>query len=148
MASKNFDVEDDRHYISLLQDIINRMAANSANCKTWLVTILAALLAVQASLTELRGIVWIGLIPTVSFYFLDSYYLGLERRFIKIEGRFVSEKKEGHDTTQLQYDFNAKGVMTDVKATFLAMGSTSTWPFYIAIIVVVVLIGKGVILFA
>lgn len=75
------------------------------------------------------------------FYVLDSYYLGLERRFIKIEGRFVKEKKAGGDTTELQYDFNVKGVMSDVKATILAMGSTSTWPFYIAIIVVVVVIG-------
>lgn len=141
MASKIFDVEDDRHYISLLQENINRMAANSANCKTWLVTILAALLAVQASIVELRGIVWIALIPAVLFYLLDSYYLGLERRFIKLEGRFVKEIKAGGDTTQLQYDFNVKGVMSDVKATFLAMGSTSTWPFYIAIIVVVVVIG-------
>ncbi len=30
--------EDDRHYISLLQENINRMAGNSANCKGWLLT--------------------------------------------------------------------------------------------------------------
>ena len=147
MAGKLFSEEDDRHYVSLLQENINRMALNSANCKTWLVTILAALLAIQASLPELRGLVWIALIPTILFYFLDSYYLGLERRLIKIEERFVTEKKAGNDTTQFQYDFNVKGIMTDCKAIFFAMVSTSTWLFYLTIIVIVVLIGKGIILF-
>ena len=147
MASNIFSEEDDRNYISLLQENINRMASNSANCKTWLITILAALLAVQASLSELRGLVWIALIPTVLFYFLDSYYLGLERRFIKIEERFINEKRTGHDTTQMHYDFKTKSIMSDCKATFYAMGSTSTWLFYLTIIAIVILIGKGVILF-
>ena len=147
MASNIFSEEDDRNYISLLQENINRMASNSANCKTWLITILAALLAVQASLPELRGLVWIALIPTVLFYFLDSYYLGLERRFIKIEERFINEKRAGHDTTQMHYDFKTKSIMSDRKATFYAMGSTSTWLFYLTIIAIVILIGKGVILF-
>lgn len=60
MAKHNFSEEDDRQYISLLQENINRMASNSANCKTWLVTILAALLAIQISLQELR--VYFGLL--------------------------------------------------------------------------------------
>ena len=147
MSGSLFSEEDDRHYISLLQENINRMASNSASCKTWLVTILAALLAVQASLPELRGLVWIAIIPTILFYFLDSYYLGLERRFVRLEERFVAEKKVGKDTAQLQYDFKTKGIMSDCKATFLAMGSTSTWLFYLTIIVIVALIGKGIILF-
>lgn len=147
MAKHVFSEEDDRHYISLLQENINRMASNSANCKTWLVTILAALLAIQASLRELQGILWIALIPAILFYLLDSYYLGLERRFIKIEGAFVEDEKQEANTTSMLYNFNTKSIMSDSKATWEAMGSTSTWPFYLAIIVLVVLIGKGIILF-
>ena len=37
--------EDDRHYISLLQENINRMAGNSANCKGWLLTLVSAITA-------------------------------------------------------------------------------------------------------
>ena len=35
-----------QHYISLLQDNINRMAANSSSCKTWMITLVAAIFAV------------------------------------------------------------------------------------------------------
>ena len=34
--------EDDRQYLQMMQDNITRMAANSSNCKSWLVTIVAA----------------------------------------------------------------------------------------------------------
>lgn len=140
MAMHNFSEEDDRHYISLLQENINRMASNSANCKTWLVTILAALMAIQVSLQELQGILWIALIPAVLFYVLDSYYLGLERRFIKIERAFVEKEQQGEDLSQMLYNFNTKGVMSDGKATWNAMGSTSTWLFYLTVIVVIVVV--------
>lgn len=140
MATHSFNEEDDRHYISLLQENINRMASNSANCKTWLVTILAALLAIQISIEELRGILWIAIIPTILFYFLDSFYLGIERRFIQIEGKFVKAKKNEGDVDSLIYDFNTKAVSSDKIATWKAMGSTSTWPFYLTIIAIIVVI--------
>lgn len=38
------DSEPTRHYLSMLQDNITRMATNSANCKTWTITIVTALL--------------------------------------------------------------------------------------------------------
>lgn len=140
MAKHNFTEEDDRHYISLLQENINRMASNSANCKTWLVTILAALLAIQISLQELQGILWIALVPAVLFYVLDSYYLGLEHRLIKIEGIFVKHEKTDESLSSLLYNFNTKGIMSDRKATWKAMWSVSTFPFYITIILIIVVI--------
>ena len=137
MAKHNFSEEDDRHYISLLQENINRMASNSANCKTWLVTIIAALLAIQISLKELQGILWVALVPAILFYVLDSFYLGLERRFIKIEQAFVKKEKNGDDISSYLYNFYTKSVMGDIKATWRAMGSFSTWPFYLTIVVVI-----------
>ena len=138
MAKHNFTEEDDRHYISILQENINRMASNSANCKTWLVTILAALLAIQVSLQELQGILWIALIPTILFYILDSYYLGLERRFIKIENNFVEHEKADNTLYSRLYDFDTKSIMGDGKATWQAMGSASTFPFYITVVLIIV----------
>lgn len=140
MAKHNFTEEDDRHYILLLQENINRMASNSANCKTWLVTILAALLAIQVSLQELQGILWIALIPALLFYLIDSYYLGLERRFIKIENNFVEHEKTDDALSSLLYNFDTKAIMSDGKATWQSMGSASTFPFYITIILIIVVV--------
>ena len=85
--------ENDRHYISLLQENINRMAGNSANCKGWLLTLVSAIAALQLTAVDLRGILWIAPFLIVLFYYLDSYYLGLERKFIKLEEDFVEKAK-------------------------------------------------------
>ena len=40
--------EDARQYLQMMQEYITRMAGNSANCKTWLVTLTTGLLAIGA----------------------------------------------------------------------------------------------------
>lgn len=46
--NKKYDMKEKssvQAHISMMQSIINRMAANSANCKLWCITIMAAILA-------------------------------------------------------------------------------------------------------
>ena len=44
--------EDERQYLQMMQDNITRMATNSANAKTWLVTIVAAFLAIGCNIKD------------------------------------------------------------------------------------------------
>ena len=131
--------ESDRHYISLLEECINRMAANSANCKTWLVSLVAAILALQLTGPELRSILWVALGLIVIFFILDSYYLSLERKFIVVVKNFVSavqDKNDEHLSTGI-YSFNIKSV-TDKRATvYSAFFSLSTLPFYLTLFLIV-----------
>ena len=124
--------ESDRHYISLLQENINRMATNSANCKTWLVTLVAAILALQLTSKELQSILWVALGLIVLFYILDSYYLGLERRFIAVEKDFVkaAKEKEKDEMTKNIYSFDIDAIKDNDATICSAMGSPSTWLFY------------------
>lgn len=134
--------ENDRHYISLLQENINRMASNSANCKGWLLTLVSAIAALQLTAADLRGILWIAPVLIVLFYYLDSYYLGLERKFIKLEGEFVKKMKgktEDNHTEEL-YSFNIKSVNDKRATTWNAMGSESTLPFYLVLFLIVLII--------
>ena len=131
--------ESDRHYISLLQENINRMATNSANCKTWLVTLVAAILALQLTSKELQSILWVALGLIVLFYILDSYYLGLERKFIAVEKDFVkvAKEKEKDEMTKDIYSFDIDSVKDDDATTCSAMCSASTAPFYIILFLIV-----------
>lgn len=134
--------EDDRHYISLLQENINRMAGNSANCKGWLLTLVSAITALQLTATDLRGILWIAPVLIALFYYLDSYYLGLERKFIKLEGEFVKKAKENtedHHTEGL-FSFNIESIKDMRATTWRAMGSKSTLPFYLVLFLIVLVI--------
>lgn len=134
--------ESDRHYISLLQENINRMATNSANCKTWLVTLVAAILALQLTSKELQSILWVALGLIVLFYILDSYYLGLERKFIAVEKDFVkaAKNKGEEEITEGVYSFNIKAVTDPYATTCSAMKSPSTRPFYGILFLIVLVI--------
>lgn len=76
----SFSSSEVQGFISQLDSIINRMANNSANVKNWLMTLLAAAIAIQWSQNNLDKISWL-LVPTVLFMLTDMYYLGMERRF-------------------------------------------------------------------
>lgn len=70
-------------HVELVQGVINRMASNSFLLKGWSVTLVAGLFAVVSS-----GGHWaysaIGLLPSLSFWWLDAYYLRQEKLFRKL----------------------------------------------------------------
>lgn len=130
--------EDDRHYMQMLQDIITRMANNSSNCKTWMVSIFTAIMALQLTVDALRPYLWIVLIPDVLFYYLDGYYLGLENDFRNLQSDFIEVRKSS-DTNEPLYNFNFKNTPSFKEGTCLRKGlkSTATWPIYVAIALIV-----------
>ena len=82
--------DDDRQYIEMLQGNIERMASNSANCKTWMVTIVSALMALQCSMDDLNWWILSGMLPILLFWYLDVYYLHLERGMRNRETDFLN----------------------------------------------------------
>src|SRR4051794_8305121 len=62
------------------QAVISRLANNQVQVKTWCVTALAALAALAVNNKE-QGPLAIGLVVLCTFFFLDAYYLALERHF-------------------------------------------------------------------
>lgn len=70
-------------HLEFIQAIINRMNSNSFQLKGWAITIVSALLALYASSSNITYI-FIAIVPTMIFWFLDSYYLQLERKFRKL----------------------------------------------------------------
>ena len=133
------DSEPTRHYLSMRQDNITRMATNSANCKTWTITIVTALLALTLADKAITGYLKVLYIPVFLFYLLDSYYLSVEKRFRKIEEEFVCKAKIGEDTNDLLYSFHIHKY-TWYKQLFYATTSISVWPFYLIIVIVLTLI--------
>ena len=71
--------EDERLYLQMMQDNISRMASNSSNCKNWMVMIVAALLAVSFDISSMNWWLLLIALPIFLFWWLDAYYLKLER---------------------------------------------------------------------
>lgn len=72
--------EDNRKHLEFLQNIIARLNTNSFQIKGLSVTLVTGLLAVYAT-TPKALFLFIGILPTFFFWFLDSYYLQQERKF-------------------------------------------------------------------
>lgn len=72
--------EEKRKHLEFIQSIITRMNTNSFQIKGLAITLVSALLAIYASTPKIVFI-FIGIPPTLLFWFLDSYYLQQERKF-------------------------------------------------------------------
>lgn len=116
--------------MNLLQENITRMANNSANCKNWLVAIIAGALAVSfvkenalylpRILTLLISVTWL-------FYFLDCFYLGIERRMKDAEKAFVKAcQVEKGEPEKLFMTFSDK-VPEDEEVNKIVKWATSRW---------------------
>ena len=74
----NYETQD-LQYLQMMQENITRMAGNSTNAKTWLVTIVTGFFAFGCSITDLDWWLLLAIIPIVVFWYIDAYYLSLER---------------------------------------------------------------------
>ena len=92
---ENLYSDDDRQYLLMMQGNLERMAANSSNCKAWMVTIVSAMMALQCSVEALNGWILLGVLPIVLFWYLDVYYLHLERGMRNRETVFMNILKSG-----------------------------------------------------
>lgn len=151
MEQKNFyPFVECAQYISLLQDNINRMASNSSNCKTWLVTLIAAVCAVQVSSSDFHQYLWIAYIPTGLFFFLDCFYLGIERRFRKVEKyaveKMISANFKAADLFKFNLPKGHKDYHNQIMLTLGGIISWSTTPFYAVVVIVIVVLQKGIVL--
>lgn len=114
-------------HLTILQDVIQRMAGNSSSCKTWCVTLVSAILITVADKGEPRH-VWIALLPTVLFAILDAYYLALERGFRASYNQFVRRLHRGCLTDSDLFAVTPHGQMSWHQLG--ALGSLSVWGFY------------------
>ena len=128
-----FDSEAVRAHLAGLQDTVSRLAGNSAQCKTWAVTLTAALLV----LTLEKGIAVampVAALPIIIFALLDSYYLSLERRtrnlYIAFADKVRGDAAAG-SAEALLFSFGR----THTNASFgTCLRSGSVWIFYLGLL--------------
>lgn len=126
-------------FISQLDSIISRMGGNSANAKNWLMTLLAAAIAIQWSQDQLKNVLWL-LVPTVLFMLTDMYYLGMERHFKDLQKLFIEAVRSGNDIKDSVYNIPKTNKCEQVCNTLRSIDSLSIWPFYLIVIACIVAI--------
>jgi hypothetical protein len=117
-------------HINLLEGIIGRLATHSASCKTWCITLVAALLSL-AGATKLPAIVGIVLVPIVVFGFMDTMYLSQERAYRDLYLDVVKKVRAG--SYALADAFEAKAPLR-FSECLAAVRSWAVFPIYLGLI--------------
>jgi hypothetical protein len=92
-------------HLEFVQAAINRMAGNSFLLKGWAVTLTGAALALTIKQLD-RHYLIISLVVVALFWFLDSYYLSRERRFVQL---YNQVRLGSDDRTDFSMDTKAFG---------------------------------------
>lgn len=93
----NYDAQD-LQYLQMMHENITRMAGNSANAKTWLVTIVTGFFAIGCSIKDLDWWLLLAIIPIIVFWYIDAYYLRLERALRNREQKYINLMNSLEDT--------------------------------------------------
>ena len=119
----------------MLQDVITRMTDNSRACKTWAVTLVAAILVAVARFGASGGdeaasinLVWIATVPVAVLGYLDAHYLVSERWFRKQYCEFVNRLHTRSLDRQLMFVIQAP--KASLKNLLRAIFSPTIWPVY------------------
>lgn len=130
MSNLTHDSPSVHSYLGILQDVIGRMAGNSAGAKTWCIALVSAILVVIAG-RGAPGLVGIAFAPVILFAFLDAYYLALERRFRGIYNDFIRSLHEGKATIEDLFVVSpSDAAHVGFSQLLEALASVSVWPFY------------------
>jgi len=128
-------------HINTLQGIINRHANYSLNCKTWCITIIAAMSVLLYEERQNINII-IPIFPIIIFYLLDCFYLGLERLFKDIYNEFIQNLQTDSKISK-DIIINTNG-RCKINYFFKGFISFSTTPIYLIISIYIYFIFKGI----
>lgn len=142
MQSENEYIEVDpesasiQTHLSILQNVVSRMASNSSACKAWCITLVSAILVIVAGKGK-PEYAWIALLPTILFAALDTYYLALEKGFRESYNRFIAKLHRKSLRESDLYAVEPTGSMSKLQVE--ALKSFSIWGFYVSLVTMVIL---------
>ena len=134
MPSENYEVKI-RH-LEMIQAVINRMANNSFMLKGWAVTLVAGVFALSANDAN-KIFFLVAYIPIVLFWFLDSYYLQLERKF-KLLYNTIRNQEEPDFTFNITTPASCESDKTEYHQSLFS--KTEFWFYFPTAILVAVII--------
>jgi hypothetical protein len=117
-------MENKVKHLEFIQAVINRMANTSFLLKGWSITIIAGLFAFSAKEGAI-AVLWLGVILTLVFWFLDSYFLWQERLFRALYNHVRQLTPEDVDFGMDQMQFAGE------TKWYAAPLSMTLWPFYL-----------------
>ena len=124
-------------YLGMIQKVIERMAKNSFQIKTWTATLFTAIIVLTYSILNI--LIFIVLLLTVfMFWGLDSYYLRQERLFRALYEDKVKEFNENSADVSQPFSMNIEAYKSEVDSVPRIMISISEILYYLAFLIAII----------
>jgi hypothetical protein len=129
--------ENKVRYLEMIQSVIMRMAANSFSLKAWSVTLASGILVLSSKESD-KSFFLIAFIPILVFWFLDSYFLQLERKY-----RVLFDYIRKGENVDVNFDLNLNNAMLLIednkKLRYISCFFSKTeWLFYIPTAIIII----------
>ena len=112
-------------HLKMVQSVVTRMAGNSAQMKTWAVSLVTAAFVFSGLSDDPHWLIGVGgCIPVIAFWTMDAKYLHLERCYIKLYEAVVT----GVSVTP--FDLNYRPHVATVDSIWRVAWSWSVCMFY------------------
>jgi len=116
---KQFMIEE----LKIVQDIIKRMALNSFLIKGWTITLVVATLLLKGEKFQS----FIAFIPILVFWYLDAYFLWLERLYRRLYDWIAKNRL---NTDEFLFDMDYRRFIKEEQSKFRIMFSITLGWFY------------------
>jgi len=116
---KQFMIEE----LKIVQDIIKRMALNSFLIKGWTITLVVATLLLKGEKFQS----FIAFIPILVFWYLDAYFLWLERLYRRLYDWIAKNRL---NTAEFLFDMDYRRFIKEEQSKFRIMFSITLGWFY------------------
>ncbi|MFC4553589.1 MULTISPECIES: hypothetical protein [Halorussus] len=127
--------DDDETFVTeleFIQNVIDRQADNSFKVKGWTITLVVVTLLFRTSDSQII----VAFIPLFAFWYLDAYYLKLERQYRKL----YNHVRENRDNAQRDsFSMDSSPFKNKVKPIWRIMVSRSVIILYGTILVLLVI---------
>jgi len=122
-------------HLEMIQNIISRMANNSFLIKGWCIVLVSALFALNVG-EKNDALIYLPLLPLVSFWVLDGYFLWQERLYRKL----YNKVKDLIDESDIDFDMNAYVFKDSTKSWLETTFSLTLNIFYITLLASIIII--------
>ncbi len=129
------DLKIDVEHLKLVQGVVARMAGNSAQMKTWAVSLVTASFVFSGLSDEPHWLIGLGgCIPVIAFWTMDAKYLHLEKCYIKLYEAIV----DGASVKSFGLDYRLYAATTG--SAWSIAWSWSVFRFYGALLVMMLVL--------
>jgi len=129
------EISNKHKHLEFIQASISRMSGNLFLLKGWSITLIAALFALAAKDTN-RAFIVVAYFPLFIFWFLDGYFLSMERRFRSLYEQVRQLKEE-----EIDFSMNTDPYKSDPRNQWVsALFSRTLFPYYVTLALLMILL--------